>query len=74
MAEFNNFVFQSGFKEAIAGLIALKHGLGLKYYGPAVVLKRFDSFCTECYPERTILSKELVSDWFSLSSFIGIAM
>ena len=65
MAEFNNFVFQSGLKEAIEGLIALKHGLGMKYYGPAVVLKRFDSFCAKRYPEQTILSKELVSDWFS---------
>lgn len=66
MAEFNNFVFRSGFKEAIEGLIALKRGLGLTYYGPAVVLKRFDSFCTEHYPEQSILSKELISDWLSL--------
>ncbi|WP_449241263.1 tyrosine-type recombinase/integrase [Desulfoscipio gibsoniae] len=66
MAEFNDFVFQSGFKDAIAGLIALKHGLGLKYYGPALVLKRFDNFCSEHYSKQDILSKEVVSDWFSL--------
>ena len=63
MANFNDLTFKSGLAGDIGGFIRLKHGLGNIYYGPSIVLKSFDQFCYENFPNESILSKRIVMAW-----------
>lgn len=67
MANFNDFTFNSAFADDIKGFIRLKHGLGNRYYSPSVVLKSFDQFCFENFPNESSLSKPIVLAWHQRS-------
>lgn len=54
-----NYKFKSNFGEAINGLVEEKHALGIKYESYKAKLVQFDSFCSNEYPEETILNQEL---------------
>lgn len=53
----------SAFAPYITGLVEEKRSLGYKYSSQPGILRRFDKFCTECYPHETVLSREIVLSW-----------
>jgi integrase/recombinase XerD len=55
--------YASGFAQHITGLIEQKRALGYKYCSEPRMLRRFDAFCTERYPDETTLSREIMLDW-----------
>ena len=55
--------YTSLFAPHIIGLIEQKRALGYKYGSESAMLRRFDSFCMDRYPEETILNREIVLDW-----------
>ncbi len=55
--------YTSLFAPYIIGLIEEKRSLGYKYDSQPNILRRFDSFCSERYPDEDILSREIVLDW-----------
>jgi integrase len=59
-------VFTSGFSEYINGLIEQKNAMGYKYLCQTQILKRFDIFCVENFPDSTVLDKDIVTRWASL--------
>ena len=61
-----NYEFKSNFGEALNGLVAEKHALGIKYESYQAKLIQFDSFCSNEYPEETVLNQELVLNWVTL--------
>lgn len=58
--------YQSHFAGFMVGLIEEKRALGYKYECQAAILKRFDRFCVENYPDEATLSKEIVLHWSAL--------
>ncbi len=58
-----NILFSSNFKTYIEGLIEQKRSLGYTYESPAQILKLFDAFCREHYPDETRLTQKLVMHW-----------
>ncbi|WP_289227657.1 hypothetical protein [Parabacteroides goldsteinii] len=58
-----NCKFKSNFGEALSGLIEEKQALGIKFESYKAKLIQFDSFCSNEYPEETILNQELVLNW-----------
>lgn len=56
-------VFHSNFKLYIEGLIEQKHALGYSYRTKSYILRCFDRFCTEHYPQETELTKEIALHW-----------
>lgn len=64
MSKHNDLTFNSVFATDIDEFIKLKHGLGNLYYGPSLILKRFDNFCLEnSFTEGTV-NKEIAMAWF----------
>ena len=57
--------YTSEFAPYITGLIEEKRALGYKYDSQPNILRRFDSFCSERYPNETVLSREIMLDWAS---------
>lgn len=55
--------YASIFAPHIAGLIEQKRALGYKYSSEPAILRRFDAFCTERYPNETTLSRDIMLDW-----------
>lgn len=55
--------YTSLFAPYIIGLIEEKRSLGYKYDSQPNILRRFDSFCSEHYPDEGVLSREIVLDW-----------
>jgi len=55
--------YLSVFAPHISGLIKQKRALGYKYESQPAILKRFDTFCLECYPCETELSREIILEW-----------
>ena len=55
--------YSSAFAPHINGLIEQKRALGYKYGGEPAILRRFDEFCRECYPNETVLSREIMMGW-----------
>ena len=55
--------YSSMFCEHIIGLIAQKRSMGYLYQSEAGILRRFDRFCAEHYPDVSILSNEIALHW-----------
>jgi integrase/recombinase XerD len=51
------------FKPYIEGLIKQKRSLGYPYEDSARILRAFDTFCREHYPDESRLTKKLVMHW-----------
>jgi integrase len=58
-----NAPVSGNFKPYIEGLVEQKRSIGYPYASSARILKTFDVFCREQYPEETRLTKELVMHW-----------
>ena len=59
-------MFASHFSEHIKGLIEQKQVLGYKYDSQTKMLKRFDTFCMEFFPNAIVLDKDIITRWASL--------
>jgi integrase len=57
--------YTSAFAPHIVGLIEQKRALGYKYDSNVAMLRRFDAFCLERYPNETVLNREIMDDWAS---------
>lgn len=57
------YEFCSNFKIYIKGLIEQKHAIGYSYRTDTYMLRWFDRFCTEHYPQATELTKEIALHW-----------
>jgi len=55
--------YYSAFAEYISGLIEQKRAMGYKYGGEPAILKRFDTFCLERFPDEISLTKEVMLGW-----------
>ena len=53
------------FQKEIQDFICLKRSIGYKYNTEPGILKRFDAYLAEKYPEATALSREAVTGWCS---------
>ena len=47
----------------ITGLIEQKRAIGYKYSCEHAILKRFDAFCHERYPDMSTITQEIMMDW-----------
>lgn len=56
-------VFSSNLKSYIEGVIEQKRAVGYSYGTQAYMLRCFDRFCVEHYPQETVLTKEIVLHW-----------
>lgn len=55
--------YTSVFAPYIIGLIEEKRSLGYKYSSQPEILRRFDMFCCEFYPNESVLSREIMLAW-----------
>ena len=55
--------YSSALAPYITGLIEQKRALGYKYDSQPGILRRFDTFCSERYPQETAVTRELMLDW-----------
>jgi len=55
--------YTSAFAPHITGLIEQKRALGYKYDGQPAILRRFDDFCTQNYPNEAVLNREIMMAW-----------
>ena len=55
--------FTGAFAPYICGLIEKKQALGYDYHGSACILRTFDEFCREQFPNETCLTAELAMKW-----------
>lgn len=60
--------FHSGMAHAIEAMLEFKELHGHKKSSFAPVLKRFDRFCCDRYPNLSTLSRESVLDWLAVES------
>ena len=58
-----NAPLAGNFKPYIEGLIEQKQSLGYPYDGSARILRTFDAYCQEHYPDETQLTQRLVMHW-----------
>ena len=57
------YIFESGLAHHIEGLIQQKRADGYAYNCEEKLLKRFDAFCVQNYPELTTVTYEMASKW-----------
>jgi len=57
------YAYSGNFKLYIAGLIEQKISIGYPYDSSAQLLKTFDVFCIQNYPDEKILTKEITMHW-----------
>jgi len=57
------YTFESAFAPHIIGLIEQKRADGFSYAAGEKLLKRFDFFCKENFPEADVITYELVAEW-----------
>ena len=55
--------YSSAFAPHINALIEQKRALGYKYGCEPAILRRFDEFCRERYPNETVLNREIMMSW-----------
>lgn len=55
--------YSSTFAPHIIGLIEQKRALGYKYGSEPAMLRRFDIFCREQYPNEPVLNQKVMMDW-----------
>ena len=60
------YTFESAFAPYIIGLIEQKRADGYSYDNGEKLLKRFDTFCKDNYPETNTITYELVSEWSAI--------
>jgi integrase len=60
------YSFESAFAPHIIGLIEQKRADGFSYAKGEKLLKHFDTFCAERFPEETSLTNELVAEWSAI--------
>jgi len=58
-----NTTIAGNFKPYIEGLVEQKKSIGYPYDASARILKVFSVFCSACYPEEKILTKEIAMRW-----------
>jgi integrase/recombinase XerD len=58
-----NTPISGNFKPYIEGLIEQKKAIGYPYDSSVRILKAFSVFCTNHYPDETILTKEIAMQW-----------
>jgi integrase len=58
-----NILFDGNFSERLVHFIAEKNSLGFSYEQGCRILSHFDKFCTENFPDETMLTKELATAW-----------
>ena len=61
-----SYFYYSNFKGYIEELIEQKHQLGYSYLSSARVLKQFDAYCMERFPNETTITRSIGLDWASL--------
>ena len=52
------YIFESGLAHHIEGLIQQKRADGYAYHAEEKLLKRFDTFCVQSYPELTTVTDD----------------
>lgn len=57
------YIFESGLAHHIEGLIQQKRADGYAYHAEEKLLKRFDTFCVQNYPELTTVTYEMAAKW-----------
>lgn len=57
------YIFESGLAHHIEGLIQQKRADGYAYNSEEKLLKRFDTFCAQNYPELTTVTYEMAAKW-----------
>mgnify|MGYP002551537101 CR=1 FL=1 len=57
------YQFSSNLKNFIIGFLAEKRSLGYSYQSGESILKQFDRFCIECYPDVDTVTSELGLSW-----------
>ena len=57
------YIFGSGLAHHIEGLIQQKRADGYAYHAEEKLLKRFDTFCVQNYPELTTVTYEMAAKW-----------
>lgn len=57
------YIFSSAFADRINDFVEQKNAVGFPYVVSLRILRRFDGFCTEYYPQETALTKELCMAW-----------
>lgn len=58
-----SYEFYSGFAERLKQFIAQKKSLGYSYEESCRILNKFDIFCSENFPDKRILSKDICLSW-----------
>ncbi len=59
----NSIIFESRLAPHMTGLIELKQALGYKYDEQIRLLKKFDQFCLEQFPEENTVTKAMMDIW-----------
>ena len=59
------YIFESGLAHHIEGLIQQKRADGYAYNSEEKLLKRFDTFCVQNYPELTTVTYEMAANRLS---------
>jgi integrase len=57
------YELKSAFAPYIAGLVEQKHADGFSYHSQEKLLKRFDTFCAERFPNATVITRDIVAEW-----------
>ena len=68
------YIFESGLAHHIEGLIQQKRADGYAYNSEEKLLKRFDTFCVQNYPELTTVTYEMAAKWSEARPGEGDAM
>lgn len=58
-----NYTFHSNFSARLKAFIEQKNALGYPYLRSIKILRDFDSFCLEHYPQEIVLKKEICLAW-----------
>ena len=65
----NKYTYYGPFKTLIQDFIELKQAIGYKYFAEAEHLKRFDTFTLQQHRCASILTKEIVMQWCTKTSY-----
>jgi len=65
----NKYTYYGPFKTLIQDFIELKQAIGYKYFAEAGHLKRFDTFTLQQHRCASILTKEIVMQWCTKTSY-----
>ncbi len=65
----NKYTYYGPFKTLIQDFIELKQAIGYKYFTEAEHLKRFDTFTLQQHPCANTLTKEIVMQWCTKTSY-----